>query len=159
MRISILPKILTKNRLRSHRRGNEDPRIRLSPSRFIYQASSSYLCMDAYSSPSPSSSKISLSFSHAKRARSYTPPRSHPGARVVVPYQPSPSTSDLPIPSDDADIHVGVNHEGIQFRYAEMKRLSRKVLCSFFIFPFLVFFFGFECAVIIHYFVCFFFLV
>ena len=54
----------------------------------------------------------------------------------MVPYQPSPSTSDLPIPSDDADIHVEVDHEGIQFRYAEMKRLSRKVLCSFFIFPF-----------------------
>lgn len=93
---------------------------------------------DAY--PSPSSSKPSLS-SHAKRARNYTPPRSRPGVRVVTSYRPpSPPTSDLPIPSD-ADIHVDVDHEGIQLRYAEMKRLSRKVLCSFFIFhpfPFLL---------------------
>ena len=71
---------------------------------------------------------------------------------MVVPYQPSPSTSDFPIPSDDADIHVGVDHEGIQFRYAEMKRLSRKVLCSFLIFPF----FLDLCAILIHYFVFFF---
>ena len=90
---------------------------------------------DAYPSPGPSNSKVSLSFPQAtKRARNYTPPRSHPGVRVVAPYYrpPSPPTSDLPIPSD-ADIHVEVDHEGIQFRYADMKRLSRKVLCSIFI--------------------------
>ena len=91
---------------------------------------------DAYLSPGPSSSKRSPSFSHAKRARNYTPPRSRPGVRMVAPYRPpSPPTSDLPIPSD-ADIHVEVDHGGIQSRYAEMKRLLRKVLCSFFHFCF-----------------------
>jgi hypothetical protein len=88
---------------------------------------------DAYPSPCPSSSKLSLSFSHAKRARNYTPPRSRSGVRVVASYRPpSPPTSDLPIPSD-SDIHVEVDHEGIQLRYAEMKRLSRKVLYSYFV--------------------------
>ena len=103
---------------------------------------------DAY--PSPSSSKLSLSFiPQAKRARNYTPPRSRPGARVVTYRPPSPPTSDLPIPSD-ADIQVEVDHEGIQLRYPDMKRLSRKVLCSFFIFSFWLVMF--ECdIVLIHY--------
>ena len=114
---------------------------------------------DAYPSPSTSSSKPSLSFiPQAKRARNYTPPRSRPGVRVVTSYRPpSPPTSDLPIPSD-ADIHVEVDHEGIQHRYAEMKRLSRKVLCSIFFFfsCFFLFFWGkfiFECDILIRYFV------
>ena len=99
---------------------------------------------DAYPSPSKSSSsKLSLSFiSQAKRARNYTPPRS--SRRVVAHYRPpSPPTSDLPIPSDADDVHVEVDHEGIQLRYAEMKRLSRKVFVfhySYFIF-FILFFF------------------
>jgi hypothetical protein len=92
------------------------------------------LYTDAYPSPSPSSSKPFIP--QVKRARNHTSPRS----RVVTSYRPpSPPTSDLPIPSD-ADIHLEVDHEGIQLRYAEMKRLSRKVLCSYFIF-FLSFFY------------------
>ena len=103
---------------------------------------------DAYPSPSPSRSKRSLSISHAKRARNYSSPRSRPGVRVVpmVSYRPpSPPTSDFPIPSD-ADIHVEVDNEGIELRYPEVKRFSRKVLCSFFS-PFFIF----------HFFFCFFF--
>lgn len=92
---------------------------------------------DAYPSPSRSSSKkVSPSFvSQSKRARNYTPPRSsRPRVRTMAPYRPpSPPTSDLPIPSDADDIQVEVDHEGIQHRYAEMKRLSRKVLCSYFV--------------------------
>jgi hypothetical protein len=60
---------------------------------------------------------------------------------VVTSYRPpSPPTSDLPIPSD-ADICVEVDHEGIQLRYAEMKRFSRKVLCSYFVISFLLSFY------------------
>ena len=97
--------------------------------------------IDAYPSPSPSSSKRSLSFiPQAKRASNYTPPRSRPGVRVVTSYRPpSPPTSDLPIPSD-ADIHVEFDHEGIELRYAEMNRLSRKVLCSYFVIYFWLFY-------------------
>jgi hypothetical protein len=92
---------------------------------------------DAYPSPSRSSSKLSLSQAKSG-ARNYfpSPPRSLPGVRRVVvgPYRPpSPPTSDFPIPSSDADdIYVEVDHEGIQLRYADVKRLSRKVLCLIF---------------------------
>ena len=114
---------------------------------------------DAYPSPGPSSSKLAPSFiPQAKRARNYTPPGSRHGVGVVTSYRPpSPPTSDLPIPSD-ADIQLEVDHEGIQLRYAETKRLSRKVLCSYFIFFFFFFFIicflYFESdIVLIHYFI------
>ena len=85
---------------------------------------------DPYPSPSTSGSKLSpVSISQAKRASNYTPPRSRFGVQAY--RSPSPPTSDLPIPSD-ADIHVKVDHEGIELRYPETKRLSRKVLCSYF---------------------------
>ena len=112
---------------------------------------------DAYPSPGPSSSKLAPSFiPQAKRARNYTPPGSRHGVGVVTSYRPpSPPTSDLPIPSD-ADIQLEVDHEGIQLRYAETKRLSRKVLCSYFIFFFffIICFLYFESdIVLIHYFI------
>ena len=86
---------------------------------------------DAYPSPSRSSSK-SLSFtSQGKRVQNYMPQRPQHAVSAVAPYRPpSPPTSDLPIPSDATDVHLEVDFEGIQFRYPEMKRLSRKVLCS-----------------------------
>ena len=108
---------------------------------------------DAYPSPGPSSSKLPPSFiPQAKRARNYTPPDSRPGVGVVTSYRPpSPPTSDLPIPSD-GDIQVEVDHEGIQLRYAKTKRLSRKVLCSYFLIYFIYFCFLYiECdTVLIH---------
>ena len=130
----------TSNKNSGHSNGNElsmketEDRKRGSPS--SDSSPTNYFYTDAYPSPSRSSSKLSLSFPQAKRDRNCTPPRSRPGVRVVpmVSYRPpSPPTSDLPIPSD-ADIHVEVDQEGIQLRYPEMKRLSRKVLCSYFVF-------------------------
>jgi hypothetical protein len=111
---------------------------------------------DAYPSPSRSSSKLSLSQAKSG-ARNYTPPppRSLPGVRrVVAPYRPpSPPTSDFPIPSSDADdIYVEIDPEGIQLRYADMKRLSRKVLCLFFYF-FIFFALNLKCDYT--YFLCF----
>jgi hypothetical protein len=84
--------------------------------------------------PSPSTSRSNpLLISSAKRAHNYNPPRT---VRVAPYRPPSPPTSDLPIPSD-ADISVKVDHEGIRLRYPGMKRLLRKVLCSYFFYTFL----------------------
>ena len=102
---------------------------------------------DAYPSPSKSSPKLSLSFvSQAKRARNYTPPP-RSSRRVVAHYRPpSPPTSDLPnIPSDADDVHVEVDHEGIQLRYAEVKRLLRKV----FVFHIFLIYIYFECDILL----------
>ena len=89
--------------------------------------------------PSPSTSRSNpLLISSAKGAHNYTPPRGRPGARVDPYRPPSPPTSDLPIPND-ADISVQVDHEGIRLRYPGTKRLSRKVLCSYFFLILIIF--------------------
>ncbi|KAF8810927.1 hypothetical protein BYT27DRAFT_7253232 [Phlegmacium glaucopus] len=101
--------------------------------RYVAPPSPTNFDADAYPSPSTSSSKPSLPFiSEAKRSLNCSSPRSRlDEVRAVAPYRPlSPPTSDLPVPSDAVDIHLEVDHEGIQLRYPEMKRLSRKVSCS-----------------------------
>ena len=124
-----------------YRNGNEPSMEETENRKHVSPSSATNFYTNAYPSPSPSSSKVALSFiPQAKRARNHTvtPPRSRRGVQVETYRPPSPPTSDLPIPSD-ADIYVDVDHEGIQLRYAEMKRLSRKVLCSYFIFlPFFI---------------------
>ena len=150
----------TSNKNSGHRNKNELRMEETENTKHVSPSSPANFYTDAYPSPSPSSSKHSLSFiPQAKRARYYTPPRSRPGVRVVTSYRPpSPPTSDLPIPSD-ADIHVEVDHEGIQLRYPEMKRLSRKVLCLYYYFFFFLAFFMFEGDIVTYSLQFFFFLV
>ena len=60
-----------------------------------------------------------------------TPPCSRLWVQAFASYLClSPSTSGLPIPNHAMDVHFEVDYEGIQLCYPEMKRVSRKVLCS-----------------------------
>ena len=100
-----------------------------------YAASSSATNFDAdeYPSPGTSSSRPSLPFvSQLKGVLYSTPPCSRLWVQAFASYLClSPPTSGLPIPSHAMDVHFEVDYEGTQLCYPEMKRLSRKVLCSF----------------------------
>ena len=113
------------------------PSVEATKDRYSTPSSPASSDVNAYPSPNASSPKFSIVlFSPANKTQNSTPSQSRRQVRAMAPYRPpSPPTSDLPIPSDDArDIHLEVDPKGIECRYPELKRLSRKVLLYSYLF-------------------------